>query len=104
MITKFKLYESKLNTLLLCVEEPSAGYYREYTKGKKYNIYNSNLGIRIKDNNGNYDRLKGVGDDDYWKSEEHNKVFIYNYAGGIFTTDDSIEDYKFRENTKKYNL
>jgi len=104
MITNFKLYESKLNNVLLCVKETDSNYYYKYTQGKKYNVYNSNLGLRIKDDNGNFDRLKGVGKDDYWNSEEHDNIFIYNYAGGIFTTDNSINDYEIREKTKKYNL
>jgi hypothetical protein len=108
MITKFKLFENinelPNNNFLLCIKEPDPNYFWKFTKGKKYKIYFSSLGLRIKDDKGNFDRLIGLDDDDYWKRKIENDVVIWNYADGIFTTDNSIEDYEIREKTKKYNL
>jgi len=103
MITTFKIFENN-NTFLLCVKETDSDYYWKFTKGKKYKMYNSSLGIRIKDDNGNFDRLMGIGIDDYWKRETDQDILIWNYADGIFTTDNTIEEYEEREAIKKYNL
>lgn len=103
MITKFKLYESK-DIFLLYIKEPDPDYYYKFTKGKKYKIYSSNLGLRIKDDNGKFDKLIGVGNDGYRKIKNDNGIITWNYADGIFTSDNSIEDYNLRNLTKKYNL
>ena len=99
MITKFKLYESKLD-YLLCVTPFDENFYRKFTKGKKYKVYDSTLGMRLKDDNNNFCNVLILDSN----REEHNNIFIYNYAGGIFTTDNSIDDYEMREQAKKYNL
>ena len=103
MITKFKIFENK-NTFLLCVKETDPNYFWKFTKGKKYKIYNSSLGSRIKDDNNNFDRLIGLDSDDYWGRKIEQDVLVWEYADGIFTTDNSIEEYELREATKKYNL
>lgn len=103
MITKFKNFGNK-DVFLLCVKETDPNYYWKYTKGKKYKMYFSNLGIRIKDDEGKFDRLIGIDDDDYWRRKEYNGIIEWYYADGIFTTDKSIEDYEIRESTKKYNI
>ena len=103
MITNFKIFENK-DVFLLGVKEPDPNYYWKYTKGKKYKMHFSKYGIRIKDDKGKFDRLVGVGDDDYWKRKNNKGIIIWNYADGIFTTDNSIEDYEIREAGKKYNI
>jgi len=107
MITNFKIFENKNNIFLLCIKEPYSyySYYSyKFTKGKKYKIYISSLGLRLKDDNNNFDRLIGLDEDDYWKRQIDNGIITWDYAGGIFTSDNSIEDYELREQTKKYNL
>lgn len=51
MITKFKLFESS-EYYLLCVKDSDPDYYWKFTKGKKYKLYLSSIGLRIKDDNG----------------------------------------------------
>jgi len=99
MITKFKQYESKIN-YLLCVSPFDGNFYWKFTKGKKYKVYDSSLGMRLKDDNNNFCNILILDSN----REEHNSIFIYHYAGGIFTTDNSIDDYEIREKAKKYNL
>ena len=96
MITVFKIFESINDDFLLCVKETDPHYYWKFTKGKKYKIYTSKLGLRIKDDNGKFDRLIGI--------ENDKGVITWNYADGIFTTDKSILDYELRIGIEKYNI
>jgi len=84
---------------LLCIKETDTGYYRKFSKGKKYKIYKSNLGgLRIIDDNKKFERLSDRN------FENKDGIFIWNMGGGIFTTDNSIKDYNIREERKKYRL
>lgn len=94
MITKFKIYENKVNVShLLCVRNTDPDYYYKFTKGKKYKYYSNTN--RLKDDNGKFVKI------DHWSESKDGTV---KYADGIFTTDNSIEDYKIRTETDKYNL
>lgn len=94
-----KTFENSKNIqYILCVKEPHVDYFYKYTKGKKYKIYSSNLGIRIKDDNGKFDR--GV----LYYSMIDNGTLEYSYVDAVFTTDNSIENYEFRKLTKKFNI
>ena len=88
----------------MCVKEPDSDYYWKFTKGKKYKMHFLKLCVRIRDDEGKFDILIGIEDDDYWRRKNENGIIVWNYADGIFTTDNSIEDYEIRENTKKYNI
>jgi hypothetical protein len=103
MITRFKLFESS-GHYLLCVKDTDPDYYWKFTKGKKYKLYLSSIGLRIKDDNGRFDRLVGVDTDDYWKRTRINGIFVWEYAGGIFTNADTIEEYEVKTEAEIYNL
>lgn len=97
MITKFKIFES-ISGFLLCIKEPDTDFYLKLTKGKKYKIYDSKVGIRIKDDTQKFGRI------DHWFKENIGGVIIYRYAGCILTTANSIEDFNMRYDIKKYNI
>jgi len=89
--------DNNVNQGLLCVKEPHKDYYWKYTSGKKYKIYYSSVGKRIKDDNGKFDTNTVT-------SILYNNEKECEYAGSIFTTDNSIEDYELRKKSEKFNL
>ena len=96
-----KFEEHKIDKYLLCVKSTDPHFYWKFTAGKKYKLYFSTLGVRVKD-----DKNK------FWNIDFHvtskdtlkNKIIEFEYADGIFTSDNTIEEYEIRKNTEKYNL
>lgn len=100
MITKYKLFQNKINNFLLCVKKGDSDFSWKFSEGKKYKIYYSSIGLRIKDDNGEFCVIG------HWHLKQINKTNIYTreYAGYIFTTASSIEEYEMMINMEKYNL
>ena len=98
MIKNFKMFESTKAEFLLCVKKSHKDWFYKFTLGKKYEIYNSLIGVKIRDDNGR------AINTNMFISERINEIIIYKYADCILTTADSIEEYEIFKNANKYNL
>lgn len=107
MVTKFKIFENKdiMNNIvyLLCITDTNPQFYYKFTKGKKYKLYLSSYGYRLKDDNGNFWRIF-VNENELSNSIINNDIYIFESSKVIFTTAKSIEDYYTYLDSKKYNL
>jgi len=97
MITSYKIFESLHNHVLL-ITEPHSDYYRKFTYGKLYKLYDSGkAGLRLKDDNGKFDNL--------WIHDVREVPIIFtNGARYSFTRDKSIEAYKRRLTQQQFDL
>jgi len=98
--SKSEFILENMKHILLCVKSTDPDFYWKFTKGKKYTIYLSKFGTRLKDDNNKFCCIDGWRDFNYLNTN----VDVFEYADGIFTTDNTLEDYELRIQSEKYNL
>ena len=94
-----------VNRYLLCVKSTHKAFYWKFTAGKKYKLYISNYGVRIKDDENKFWLVPLISRTHSITVEQLKNGFCeIEYADGILTTDKSIEDYNIRKEAEKYNI
>lgn len=101
IISKSEFINENAGYILLCVKPTNTDVHWKFTKGKRYKIYLSNFGgCRLKDDNNKFCCIDGWRNFNY----QNEKIHLFEYADGIFTTDKSLEEYEIRVASEKYNL
>ena len=118
MITSYKLFEQidmsdfEYPTSVILITQPDPLYYRKLTYGKRYKLYQSSLGFRIKDDNGEFLRLQSPyffdASSPSGTSEDYDKIsgiyYFRDFAKNRWSTDKSIEDFEMRKSAEKFGI